>query len=92
MRIFCEWRLSCQGNGAGGGVEKNDVGVGCDVLVKLNMFMAPALASVERAANASAAEEDVLDEAGDGGLVGNGVVDEVLLGPGRDDNQGRRGP
>ena len=39
-------------------------------------------------ADALAAEEDVLDEAETGRLVGDGGVDVVLLGPGRDDQQG----
>jgi hypothetical protein len=39
-------------------------------------------------ADTLAAEEDVLDEAGDRGLIGDGGVDCVLLRPGGDDQEG----
>src|SRR3984957_2611455 len=73
------------GDGAGCGVEENDVGVGSNGARKVEHVHERARNCIGgAAANARAAEEDVLDEAGDRGLVGDGGVDEVLLGPWRD--------
>src|ERR1700679_1723574 len=73
------------GDGAGCGVEENDVGVGSNGAREVEHVHERARDRIGgAAADARAAEEDILDEAGDRGLVGDGVIDEVLLGPWRD--------
>src|ERR1700722_12742890 len=73
------------GHGAGCGVEENDVGVGSNGAREVEHVHDRARHCIGgAAADARAVEEDILDEAGDRGLVGDGVIDEVLLRPWRD--------
>ena len=55
--------------------------------LKSNMLLSVPASESKEPADALAAEPVVFDEADDRGLVGDGVVDVVLLRPGRDDQQ-----
>ena len=85
-----QFRSVAAGDDASCGVEDDNVRIGHDGSVaEVEHVIEGASGAVCRPrADALAAEEDVFDEFGDGGLIGDGGVDHVLLRPGRDDQQG----
>ena len=55
------------------------------------LFSDPAMLSKEPPPMRWLARKVIFDKAGDGALVGDGGVDGVLFGPGRDDDEGHAG-
>src|SRR5437879_2232022 len=75
---------------ASGWIEENDVGIRyhCSVGEVEHVGQRPGDAVEGASADTLAGEKDVFDEARDGALVGHGQVNRILLGPGRDNQEG----
>src|SRR5580698_1801026 len=83
--------LVAAGYSPSSGVELYDIGVGGRGTVgEVEHIVQSSGCRIEgTAANTLTCEEGVLDKLRNGSLVGGGAVDVVLLGPGRDDQQGQ---